>query len=221
MNKQELAKYIDHTILKPGARRADIETLCDEARQYGFASVCVNPAHVPLCVEKLKGSETAVCTVVGFPLGANDSGIKAKEAALAASQGAAELDMVINVGALRDGLEDVVEQDIRSVVDAVAKVEPKALVKVIIETSLLTDEEKKTACRLAKTAGAHFVKTSTGFGGGGATVEDIALMREVVGPDMGVKASGGVKNYEQTMALIKAGATRIGASAGVSIVESA
>ncbi len=221
MNKQELAKYIDHTILKPEAQQSAIEKLCDEASQYGFASVCVNPCYVPLCVEKLKGSGVDVCTVIGFPLGANATRTKAQEAALAASQGATELDMVINVGALKDGKEDYVEQDIQAVVDAVAEVNPKALVKVIIETCLLTDDEKRIACRLSKAAGAHFVKTSTGFSKGGATVEDIALMRAEVGPDMGVKASGGIKNYEHTMAMIEAGASRIGASAGVAIVESA
>ncbi len=221
MNKQELAKYIDHTILKPQAQQADIEKLCDEAAQYGFASVCVNPCHVPLCVEKLQGSGVDVCTVIGFPLGANTTQIKTQEAALAASQGATELDMVINVGALKDGNSAYVEDDIKAVVQTVAKVNAKAIVKVIIETCLLTDEEKKTACSLAKSAGAHFVKTSTGFSTGGATEADIALMRATVGPDMGVKASGGIKNYEQTMGMIKAGATRIGASAGVAIVESA
>jgi len=221
MNKQELAKYIDHTILKPEAETPAILKLCDEAREHGFASVCVNPVHVPLCAERLKGSGVDVCTVVGFPLGANATAIKSQEAALAATQGATELDMVVNVGALKDGKADFVQQDIKAVVDAVAKVNPKALVKVIIETCLLTDEEKKTACLAAKAAGAHFVKTSTGFGKGGATTGDIALMRAMVGPDMGVKASGGIKNYEQTMAMIKAGATRIGASAGIAIVESA
>jgi deoxyribose-phosphate aldolase len=221
MNKQELAKYIDHTILKPEAETPAILKLCDEAREHGFASVCVNPVHVPLCAERLKGSGVDVCTVVGFPLGANATAIKSQEAALAATQGATELDMVVNVGALKDGKADFVQQDIKAVVDAVAKVNPKALVKVIIETCLLTDEEKKTACLAAKAAGAHFVKTSTGFGKGGATTGDIALMRAMVGPDMGVKASGGIKNYEQTMAMIKAGATRIGASAGIAIVERA
>lgn len=220
MNKQELAKYIDHTILKPEAQEAAIVKLCEEASQYSFASVCVNPCYVPLCVEKLKDSGVDVCTVIGFPLGANATQIKAKEAALATSQGATELDMVINVGALKDGKEDYVEQDIKAVVSAVAEINPKALVKVIIETCLLTDAEKKTACQLSKKAGAHFVKTSTGFSKGGATVEDIALMRATVGPDMGVKASGGIKNYDHTIAMIEAGASRIGASAGVAIVDS-
>ncbi len=219
MNKKELAKYIDHTILKPDAPVSAIEKLCDEAKEHGFASVCVNPIHVPLCARRLAGSGVDVCTVIGFPLGANATATKAFEAELAAREGATELDMVINVGALKDGRADFVQEDIKAVADAVAKVNPKALVKVIIETCLLTDEEKKTACQAAKAAGAHFVKTSTGFSKGGATVEDIALMRATVGPDMGVKASGGIKNYEQTMAMIKAGASRIGASAGIAIVE--
>ncbi len=221
MNKQELAKYIDHTILKPDAAVAAIEKLCDEAKEHGFASVCVNPIHVPLCARRLAGSGVDVCTVIGFPLGANATATKAFEAALAAREGATELDMVINVGALKDGREDFVEADIKAVVDAVAGVNPKALVKVIIETCLLTDAEKKAACLAAKAAGAHFVKTSTGFSSGGATAEDIALMRAAVGPGMGVKASGGIRNYEQTMAMIKAGASRIGASAGIAIVEGA
>ncbi len=162
-----------------------------------------------------------MCTVIGFPLGANQSATKAYEAALAVADGATEVDMVINIGALKDGQIDAVRDDIKAVVDATVKANAKAIVKVIIETSKLTDEEKKQACLASKEAGAHFVKTSTGFGGGGATVEDIVLMREVVGPDMGVKASGGIKNYEQTMALINAGASRIGASAGVAMVEQA
>ncbi|WP_027184041.1 deoxyribose-phosphate aldolase [Desulfovibrio inopinatus] len=221
MNKQELAKYIDHTVLKPDARIEAVRRICAEAKQFGFASVCVNPTHVPFCVKELEGTGVDVCTVIGFPLGANQSATKAYEAALAVAEGATEVDMVINVGALKDGQVDVVRDDINAVVDAAIKANAKAIVKVIIETSLLTDEEKKVACQAAKEAGAHFVKTSTGFGGGGATVEDIALMRAVVGPDMGVKASGGIKNYDQTIALIEAGASRIGASAGVAIVEQA
>lgn len=221
MKKEQIAKYIDHTILKPDASKAAVEKLCKEAQENTFAAVCVNPVHVSLCSRLLEQSEVEVCTVIGFPLGANLTTIKAQEAALAVADGAVEIDMVINVGALKDGDDAFVQNDIQEVVQATRKASSKAIVKVIIETSLLTDEEKQKACELAQKAGAHYVKTSTGFSGGGATVADIALMRKTVGPKMGVKASGGIKNYQQAVALIEAGATRIGASAGIAIVAEA
>ncbi|MCY8641139.1 deoxyribose-phosphate aldolase [Bacillus haynesii] len=215
MTKQ-IARMIDHTVLKPDTVKSEIETLCKEARVYGFASVCVNPCWVKLCAELLKDSEVKVCTVIGFPLGATSSETKAFETKQAIADGAGEVDMVINIGALKDCDTGTVEHDIRAVTDAA---DGKALVKVIIETSLLTDEEKRQACELAVKAGADFVKTSTGFSGGGATVRDIKLMQDAVGPDIGVKASGGVRDKESALAMIEAGATRIGASAGVSIVK--
>ena len=215
MTKQ-IARMIDHTLLKPDAVTSEIEALCKEARVYGFASVCVNPCWVKLCAELLKDSEVKVCTVIGFPLGAASPETKAFETRQAIADGAGEVDMVINIGALKDRDTRTVEHDIRAVTDAA---DGKALVKVIIETSLLTDEEKRHACELAVKAGADFVKTSTGFSGGGATVQDIKLMREAVGPDIGVKASGGVRDKESALAMVEAGATRIGASAGVSIVK--
>lgn len=215
MTKQ-IARMIDHTLLKPDAVTSEIEALCKEARVYGFASVCVNPCWVKLCAELLKESEVKVCTVIGFPLGAASPETKAFETRQAIADGAGEVDMVINIGALKDRDTGTVEHDIRAVTDAAVG---KALVKVIIETSLLTDEEKRLACELAVKAGADFVKTSTGFSGGGATVQDIKLMREAVGPVIGVKASGGVRDKESALAMVEAGATRIGASAGVSIVK--
>ncbi len=215
ITRRELAKMIDHTLLKPDATEAQIRQLCAEAREHQFMSVCVNPHWVPLCAELLRGTDVRVCTVIGFPLGANRSEIKAVEAEDAVARGAREVDMVINVGALKSGQRDVVLNDIKSVVSAVAG---EGLVKVIIETGLLTDDEKVLACQLAQEAGADFVKTSTGFGAGGATVHDVALMRRTVGPAMGVKASGGVRDLAAALAMIEAGATRIGASAGVAIV---
>ncbi len=212
--KRELARWIDHTLLKPDATREQIEKICDEAIEYGFASVCVNPTWVPLVYKKLRGHEPKVCTVVGFPLGATFSEVKALETELAIQQGADEIDMVINIGALKSGDYDLVEHDIRSVVRAAGR----HIVKVIIEACLLTDEEKVKACTLAKIAGANYVKTSTGFSKGGATVKDVALMRKVVGTEMGVKASGGVRSYEEACQMVEAGATRIGASASVAIV---
>lgn len=210
-----IAKCIDHTVLKPQTTEAAVRRLCAEAAEYGFASVCVNPCWVSLCAELLRGTGVAVCTVIGFPLGANTSAVKAFEAAEAIRQGATEVDMVLNVGALKDGNTDQVRDDIAAVVEAARG---KALVKVILETCLLTDEEKRIACRLAKEAGADYVKTSTGFSTGGATEADIALMRAEVGPDMGVKASGGIRDYAAAQAMLRAGASRIGASAGVQIV---
>lgn len=205
--------YIDHTLLKPDATPEQIRRLCTEADENGFASVCVNPAYVPLAAELLKNSAVNVCTVIGFPLGMNATAIKAAEALKAVQDGADELDMVIQVGQLKSGNLTYVEDDIRAVVEAGGG----KLVKVIIETALLTDEEKVTACQLAQRAGADFVKTCTGFSGGAASVHDIALMRRTVGPDMGVKASGGVRDYASAVALIEAGATRIGTSSGVAI----
>jgi deoxyribose-phosphate aldolase len=212
-----IARYIDHTLLKPEATPAQVTQLCAEAREYGFASVCVNPAYVPLCAQELAGSDVAVCTVAGFPLGATTSAAKAAEAAEAIAGGASEVDMVIAVGRLVAGEYDYVLGDIRGVVDACHS--RGALCKVIIETSLLSDEQKVAACVLAVRAGADFVKTSTGFSTGGATTADIALMRRVVGPQIGVKASGGVRDLAGARAMIAAGATRIGASAGVAIVR--
>ena len=212
----DLAKYIDHTLLKPDATRDEIDTMCAEAVEYGFASVCINPTWVKRTAENLRGSDVKTCTVIGFPLGANTSDIKAMEARKALRDGAREVDMVINVGALKSGELELVRKDIEKVVDA--SHESGAITKVILETALLTDEEKVIASALAKAAKADFVKTSTGFGGGGATVYDVALMRETVGPDMGVKASGGVRTLEDAEDMIAAGATRIGASAGVLIV---
>lgn len=211
-----VAGMIDHTLLKPDATPDQIAQLCYEARKFGFASVCVNPGFVALCADLLKGSDVKVCTVIGFPLGASAPDVKAFETETALRDGATEIDMVINIGALKGRDHTMVARDIAGVVRVAHAA--GALVKVIIETSLLNEEEKITACLLAKEAGADFVKTSTGFAGGGATVEDVALMRRVVGPDMGVKASGGVSDYEDAQEMMAAGATRIGASAGVKIV---
>jgi deoxyribose-phosphate aldolase len=217
MNRKEVARLIDHTLLKPQATPAQVEQLCDEARRYGFASVCINPVYVRLAAEKLKGSDVAVCTVVGFPLGATTTSIKVREADQAMVDGATEIDMVIHIGALKAGDHQAVREDIAAV--SAACHAGGALLKVIIETVLLSDEEKVIACRLAQAAEADFVKTSTGFAGGGATVEDVRLMRQTVGPRMGIKAAGGVRSYADAMAMVEAGATRVGASAGVQIVE--
>lgn len=217
MEKTKLAKMIDHTILKAAATEDDVKRLCAEARAEGFASVCVNPVHVPLVARELQGSGVLTCCVVGFPLGANASEIKAAEAEFAVSQGAEELDMVINVGALKAGDYERVVRDISAVVDAAAG----RTVKVIIETCYLNDEEKRQACRAAMEAKAHFVKTSTGFGTGGATVEDIRLMRQAVGDTLQVKASGGIRSYADAIAMIEAGADRIGASSGLAILAEA
>ena len=214
MDKKTIAAMIDHTLLKPEATPAQIEKLCAEAAEYHFASVCVNPVYIPLAARLLKGTGVKVCCVVGFPLGAIAPEQKAAEAASCAAMGAEELDMVIHVGAAKAGDWALVQRDIEGVVKAAAG----HTVKVIIETCLLTDEEKVKACEAAKAAGAHFVKTSTGFSTGGATTHDIALMRKTVGPEMGVKASGGIRDYATAMAMIEAGANRIGASAGIAIV---
>ena len=217
MDKKTIAAMIDHTLLKPEATPAQIEKLCAEAAEYHFASVCVNPVYIPLAARLLKGTGVKVCCVVGFPLGAIAPEQKAAEAASCAAMGAEELDMVIHGGAAKAGDWALVQRDIEGVVKAAAG----HTVKVIIETCLLTDEEKVKACEAAKAAGAHFVKTSTGFSTGGATTHDIALMRKTVGPEMGVKASGGIRDYETAMAMIEAGANRIGASAGIAIVAAA
>jgi deoxyribose-phosphate aldolase len=214
---QKLAKMIDHTLLKPDATQQEIAQLCFEAKKYGFASVCVNPTWVSLCAQLLQGSPVKVCTVIGFPLGATSSETKAFETETAIKQGATEIDMVINIGALKARDLNTVAKDIRGVVNVAHT--RGIIVKVIIETTLLTDEEKTIASLISKEAGADFVKTSTGFAGGGATVHDVELMRKAVGPQMGVKASGGVRTYEDAASMIKAGATRIGASAGVKILQ--
>ncbi|MCF8887690.1 MULTISPECIES: deoxyribose-phosphate aldolase [Priestia] len=214
---QNITGIIDHTLLKADATEEQITVLAQEAKEYSFASVCVNPTWVKKAAELLKDApEVKVCTVIGFPLGATTSAVKAFETTNAIENGADEVDMVINIGALKDKNYDLVQSDIQAVVDAA---KGKALVKVIIETALLTDEEKAKVSELAVKAGADFVKTSTGFSTGGATVEDVALMRRTVGPDVGVKASGGVRGLEDAKAMIEAGATRIGASSGVSIAK--
>lgn len=213
------ASLIDHTLLKPEATESDIKKLCDEAAEFGFASVCVNPGWVKKASDFLRGSDVPVCTVIGFPLGATLPDVKAYEARRAIFNGAREVDMVINIGALKSGDDCLVEDDIRAVTEAAH--ENHILCKVIIETALLTDDEKVRACLAAKNAGADFVKTSTGFAKGGATADDVALMRRTVGRELGVKASGGVKGIEDARAMFEAGATRIGASVGVKIAQEA
>lgn len=215
MKPDRLAKYFDHTILKPSATKAEVITVCKEAQAFGFFSVCVNPVHVKMVSEHLAGSLVNVCSVVGFPLGAHLPGIKAAETAAAIRDGADEIDMVINAGALIDNAFDRVEADIHAVVAAAEG----HTVKVIIETCLLNSDQKITACQIARKAGAHFVKTSTGFAGGGATCEDVALMKKTIGSQLKIKASGGIKTLEDALKMIEAGADRIGASAGVAIIE--
>ncbi|MGD9676804.1 MAG: deoxyribose-phosphate aldolase [Vulcanibacillus sp.] len=216
MNKNDLAKMIDHTLLKPDTNLEMIIKLCEEAKEYNFASVCINPYWVQTAYELLKNSDVKVCTVIGFPLGASTKEVKAYETKNAIENGATEIDMVINIGALKTGEYDTVEEDIKAVVE---ESKGKALVKVILETGLLTDDEKVIACQLSKKAGTNFVKTSTGFGNGGATYEDIKLMRDTVGPNIGVKASGGVRDYAGAIRMIEAGANRIGASSGIAIIN--
>ncbi|MGH9944513.1 MAG: deoxyribose-phosphate aldolase, partial [Pyrinomonadaceae bacterium] len=216
---RDWARLVDHTLLKPEASETDIRKLCEEAARFGFASVCVNPSWVRAAACHLQGTNVPVCTVVGFPLGATLADVKAYEARRAITDGAREVDMVINIGALKSGDDCAVEQDIRAVVEA--SHEYKVLVKVIIEAALLTDEEKARACLAAQRAGADFVKTSTGFAKGGATVADVALMRRTVGAGMGVKAAGGVRGLADARAMVEAGATRIGASVGVKIAQEA
>ncbi|MGE7841136.1 deoxyribose-phosphate aldolase [Lysinibacillus sp. NPDC093712] len=214
--KTNYASMIDHTLLKAEATKEQIEKLCAEAKEFGFASVCVNPTWVKYCSELLQNSEVLVCTVIGFPLGANTPAVKAFEAKDAIANGAQEVDMVINIGALKDQNFEQVQADISAVVEAA---KGSAIVKVIIEACLLTEEEKVKACELSVAAGADYVKTSTGFSTGGATAEDIALMRKTVGPELGVKASGGVRSLEDMQKMVEAGATRIGASSGVAIMK--
>ncbi|WP_050607663.1 deoxyribose-phosphate aldolase [Clostridium niameyense] len=218
MKKNELAAMIDHTILKPEASQEVVERICKEAIENKFASVCINPCNVPLVAKLLEGSSVKVCTVIGFPLGATTSNVKAFETKEAIENGAEEVDMVINIGKLKDKDYDYVKKDIEAVVNAASG---KALTKVIIETCLLTDEEKVKVCEIAKKAGADFVKTSTGFSKSGAKASDIKIMRETVGKDIGVKASGGIHSYEEALDMINSGASRIGASASISICENA
>lgn len=213
--QRDLAAAIDHTLLKPSATRGEVEKLCEEAARFSFASVCVNPCYVPLCAELLRLTNVKVCTVVGFPLGANKPEVKAFEAGRAIADGAHELDMVANIGAVKSRDHELVERDIRAVVQTSGKT---IVLKVIIEAALLTDEEKVAVCNIARKAGADFVKTSTGFGPGGATAHDVRLMRAVVGSEMGVKAAGGIRDLETAREMVEAGASRIGASASVKIV---
>lgn len=214
MNKKQMAAMIDHTILKAVAKRQDVEKLCEEAKNNGFASVCVNPVQVPLAAQLLSGSSVEVCTVVGFPLGATSHEVKAQEAAWAVQEGATEVDMVIDIGAAKEGRFDDVEADIAGVVAA----SKPAIVKVILEVCYLTEDEIVACCKAAVRAGAHFVKTSTGFGDSGATVEAVSLMRKTVGPDIGVKAAGGIRTAKDALAMVEAGANRIGCSAGLAIM---
>lgn len=216
ISKEQMAKYIDHTLLKPDAVDSQFDQLCEEAKQYKFKSVCVNSSRVPYVAKKLRGTGVLVCSVIGFPLGEMETRSKAFEARTAISNGAHELDMVINIGALKSRNLKLVEEDIRAIKRACRST---TILKVIIETSLLTEEEKVIACELSKKAGADFVKTSTGFNGGGATVEDIKLMRKIVGPKIGVKASGGVRNFEQAVDMINAGANRIGTGSGATLIS--
>ncbi|MFQ5758285.1 MAG: deoxyribose-phosphate aldolase [Candidatus Bathyarchaeia archaeon] len=217
MSRKQLARIIDHTLVKPTATKDAVIELCREAEKYGFRCVCVNSAYVPLAVQLLKGTDVKVCSTVGFPFGAALAEVKAFEAKRAVENGASEVDMVMNIGALKSGDYDKVKEDIKAVVD-VKRLYGDVLVKVIIETGYLTDEEKIKACELAKEAGADFVKTSTGLVGG-ATVEDVRLMRETVGEGMGVKAAGGIRDFQQALAMIEAGADRIGTSTAVAVIE--
>ena len=212
----DINQYIDHTLLKADATEEQVKKLCQEAREYKFASVCVNPCHTELVKEELKGSDVRTCIVVGFPLGANMPEVKAFEAMKAIEKGASEIDMVMNIGALKEGDLSLVRKDIRSLVQTVGE---WATVKVIIECCLLTDDEKKKACEIAVESGAHYVKTSTGFSSGGATVEDVRLIKETVGDKAKIKAAGGIRTLSQALAMIEAGADRIGASSGVSIMK--
>ena len=219
LKPSEIASLIDHTLLRSEAVPSQVERLCDEAREHGFGAVCINPVHVALAAERLSGSEVAVCSVAGFPLGAATTATKLQETKLALAKGAAEVDMVIHLGALKARDDGAVRDEIAALADACHA--RQALLKVIIETVLLEDEEKVVACRLAQEAGADFVKTSTGFAGGGATVDDVRLMRQTVGAEMGVKAAGGIRTYEAAVTMIEAGASRIGTSSGVDIVRQA
>lgn len=217
LSKEGLAKYIDHTALKPETTPMQVIKLCEEAREFGFKAVCVNPVYVPLAVGELKDVGVHVCTVIGFPLGAEPSWMKAQATQWAVEQGAAEIDMVINIGWLKAGLYQQVEEDIGVVVGAAGQ----AVVKVIIECCLLEEEEKRSAANIVRESRARYVKTSTGFSHGGATLEDVKLLRDIVGPDLGVKAAGGIGTYDMAVAMIRAGATRLGVSAGVKIIAGA
>jgi len=219
ITREQLAKMIDHTLLKPNATADDIAHLCQEATKYGFWSVCINPTYVSLAAKILRGTDVRVCSVVGFPLGANVSEVKAFEAEKTISDGASEIDMVMNIGALKSHDYELAKTDIRKVVGHVRAICKDVVVKVIIETGLLTEDEKVLACTFVKEEGADFVKTSTGFSSSGATVHDVNLLRRTVGPDFGVKASGGIKAYHYAMELVEAGASRIGTSSGVVIIE--
>lgn len=219
LTPDRLARFIDHTLLSPTATLHDIERLCAEARQYGFAAVCVNPAYVPPASKALQGCEVKVCTVIGFPLGASSTAAKVAEAAAALQDGATELDVVLNLGWLKSGLTRAVLDDLRAVVQTARQIRPPALVKVILETCYLTREEKILACELAVQAGADFVKTSTGLGSGGATPEDVQLLRRHIPPHAGVKASGGIKTADQALAMLQAGATRLGTSSSLAIMQ--
>lgn len=221
LNRDDLAAMIDHTALGPDVSRERVRTLCDEAKTYSFAAVCINPWLVPLAAEQLRDSDVEIAVVIGFPQGANATAIKAEEAERAITDGADELDMVINVAALQSGEYQYVADEIRAVREVTDKSPREIPIKVILETALLSDDEKRAACVIAKSAGAHFVKTSTGFGPGGATVDDVRLMREAIGPHMGIKAAGGIKTFDDARTMIEAGATRLGASAGIQILEGA
>jgi deoxyribose-phosphate aldolase len=221
MNKKQLASYIDHTLLKAEATEDAIKKLCMQAQNYSFAAVCINPTYVELASKELSGSSVKVCAVIGFPLGANSTDVKGYEAANAVKSGADEVDMVINIGSLKIGKLEVLEREIEAVVSRANSINISTVVKVIIETCYLTDEEKMTACQIVVKAGAQFVKTSTGFGTGGADVHDIKIIRKIVGPAFGIKASGGISTFSQAMAMIEAGATRIGTSASVQILSGA
>lgn len=218
LDKKRLARLIDHTLLRADATRDDIKRLCYEAKKFGFWSVCVNPTYVRLATEILRRTEVKVCSVVGFPLGASVSEVKAFEAENAVKDGAREIDMVVNIGALKSGDHELVKGDIQEVVDRAKGLEKGTIVKAIIEAGLLTQNEKMLTCKLVKEAGADFVKTSTGFNGSGATINDVRLIRAVVGPSFGVKAAGGIKTYRDAVSLIEAGANRIGTSLGVLII---
>jgi len=219
ISHEKLAQFIDHTLLKPDSTGSEIQKLCSEAASFGFRAVCVNPSRVALAAQTLSGSKVKVCTVAGFPLGASITAVKAAEAAAAVRDGADEIDMVINIGMLKDNKLKLVYEDISAVVKSASAARPQTLVKVIIETCYLTDEEKEAACRICERAGAHFIKTSTGTGTAGATVEDVKLIRSLVSASMGIKAAGGIKTLAQMQKLIEAGATRVGTSSGIQIMK--
>ncbi len=219
LSRSELARLIDQTLLKPEATPEDIKELCRQATQYGFATVCINPCYVETASNELNNSPTSVCTVIGFPLGASAPAVKAAEAAAAVRAGASEIDVVMNIGYLKGGLLKKVLADLNGVVKAARQEKQKAVVKVILETCLLSDREKIEACRLAATAGANFVKTSTGLGKSGATVTDVTLLKQAVGPGVDVKASGGIRNLAAAIAMIRAGASRLGTSSGINILN--